>query len=1024
MLFVYYKLDVWLIMSLILNTQNNYTTGTPNLEHTKHCDKKLMQKFIPTVALIVLLLDYLCLENTYILTSILLLKLITSGDIEPNPGPQIVDYEDMIKRTSRCPRFLSLNAQNLFHKHTEWKLLVHDHRYKTILGITETWFDEQVADSLWTIDRTEHAIFRDDRSTELSGKVKGGGVLMLVPQNLNPVIRDDINSFRKSLFDSLWVECDDFTSNTKNRQLICVVYNPSKAYKNMFLADLAVNMDKAIVEQKPITIMGDFNINYFCATEQRDIDNIIQPYGMHISNSLIPTRFNSTSATLIDYIITDIQRSNSVYIADPPLRTDHRLTLLSLELCKDEHKCKKIKSFDKTKYNKERFLQRLRDANWAELYQKTDTTGMIDSFNSIIQRSLKATTPEIVKYIRKGNGANKPKDKPWITQECKHILEQKKLSFKEYTNNKTTENYAIYKKLRNKANNILKSAETSYTRQHIETLHNPKRKWNFINKLRQSKNHTTDIKLLKNSFGDTLTEAKKIANLLNYKFTTLGQYIGVKKDYRRREKVTDAHFAFHIITENEMSKCMRQINTSKSPGLCIVPPWAYKDSAEVASEHLCFIFNYMVLHREFPQALKSGMIKPIFKGGDESNPISYRPISLTAPLAKVFEKLLHKQISIYLNRHGLLSNRQFGFRNTISATDALISTIESFRVDTDKGNSVALALLDLSKAFDSINHTILLNKLQSIGFDDTSIELISSYLSNRQQIVNVNGVYSDWLNVVRGVPQGTVLGPLLFNIYVNELSQSTNCRITQYADDTCIFVSGKDVSLICDQLAGGINVVIDFLEEHELMINVQKTKFLILGSKANINHARGISIQVRGTKIVQSDSAKYLGVVIENDLSFGKQLNSVLGKMAVGIKTITAIRDYFPLVLRQTLLRSLVLSHLDYSAIFFTSLKQAELMSLQRQLNWGIKATHYRTKYASSHDLKIKYSILSGENTITLKCFMYFLSLGERSEAARLYITVTRFFFCRILCVTREPANASPRCCIARNGSDGSEGLQ
>ena len=721
--------------------------------------------------------------------------------------------------------------------------------------------------------------------------------------------------------------------------------------------------------------MGDFNLNQFCTTERRDLDNIIEPYGMQISNTQIPTRLNDTSATLIDYIITDTQRANNVYIADAPLKTDHRLTVLSFDRYREETKCTKIKTFDKSKYDKAQFLQKLREANYAELYNSADVSGMTEALNKVILRSLRATTPEIVKYIRNGNSSTKSRDKPWITRECKKLLERKRIAFRNYTDNKTSENYAHYKHIRNNANNMLKSAESLYTRQHLNSLQNPKHKWDVINNLRQSKHRTEQIKLLKNSFGDILSEAKKISNLLNYKFTTLGEYIGEIKNYRVRGRTTDAVFSFRIIPESEMYRHLRQINTSKSAGLSSVPSWAYVDSAEVTAEHLCFIFNYMILHSQFPDPLKNAMIKPIFKGGDETNPVNYRPISLTTPLAKVFEKLLNKQMLQYLNEHKLISDCQFGFRQKFSATDALISTVENLRIGADKGHVIALALLDLSKAFDSINHSILLNKLQSIGFDHASIELISSYLSNRQQIVNINGINSDWLNVIRGVPQGTVLGPLLFNIYVNELSKVTNCRITQYADDTCIFVSGKNARLICQELSEGINSVIDFLEEHELMINVQKTKFMILGAKANINRAQDISIQVRGTRIEQTKSAKYLGVVLENDLSFGKQLNAILGKMAVGIKTITAIRDYLPLALRQVLFRSLVLSHLEYCAIFFTSLKQHELMSLQRQLNWGIKAVHYRTKYASSFDLKIKYSILSAEDTIMLKCLMYFFKL-------------------------------------------------
>ena len=235
-------MDVWLILSILLNSHSIRTTIASNGQLPTYRENKFKDKSTHLIVIATLLLDNICIANLYILSTLLLMQLLISGDIESNPGPKLVDYEDIAKQTCHRPRFISLNAQNLFHKHIEWKQLVKQGP-KTIYGISETWFDENVSDSLWTIDQNEHVIFRDDRSKQMTGKAKGGGVLMLVPKNINPVLRTDINSFHKPFFDSLWIECDDFACKRK-RQLVCLVYNPSKRYKNIFLADLALNLDK------------------------------------------------------------------------------------------------------------------------------------------------------------------------------------------------------------------------------------------------------------------------------------------------------------------------------------------------------------------------------------------------------------------------------------------------------------------------------------------------------------------------------------------------------------------------------------------------------------------------------------------------------------------------------------------------------------------------------------------------------------------------------------------------------------
>ena len=193
--------------------------------------------------------------------------------------------------------------------------------------------------------------------------------------------------------------------------------------------------------------------------------------------------------------------------------------------------------------------------------------------------------------------------------------------------------------------------------------------------------------------------------------------------------------------------------------------------------------------------MKHALVTPIYKKGDREDPCNYRPISITPALSKIFEKVLRKQMNEYLEENQLLRETQFGFRVRFSTTDALLYATETIRKYLDDSENVAAVFLDLSKAFDSISHEILLNKLKQINFDPMSISMIRSFLSERYQKVTLPNCHSDWIKLYQGVPQVTILGPLLFNIYVNDMQHEVqnDCNLLQYADDTMVFKSDSNI---------------------------------------------------------------------------------------------------------------------------------------------------------------------------------------------------------------------------------------
>ena len=502
-----------------------------------------------------------------------------------------------------------------------------------------------------------------------------------------------------------------------------------------FLNELAFNFDYATTENKQIIVTGDFNIDFSKMGEREKLCTVITPYGLHVQNNKEPTKTSndSKSQTLIDYLICEPSLFKKVLACDTNLKSDH-FGVLGIFNCYAKTKQPRLIKYihDKSNYKKSSYQESVRDLNWSLLYNNSfNPSLMVEVLDYILAQVLNHHAPLKKCYIRNNKNSFQLADK-WLTRKTKSL----KISRDKFLND---ENYETFFKLKQ---DVLKSETNDFNKFYsdlIEAAATDRQKWQLINEIRNQRKTQTDIKCLRNVFGDYITETMKMANLLTFQFSQLGQFKGPKFYWGFSEKNSPSKrtFSFRFVTDKECHDALRHLKVSKPQGPSLIPAWALKDAASELVPHLSFIINQSVKELSFPKSLKKAIVIPLFKKGDTEDPDNYRPISLTPCISKIFETLLRDQIVDYLWSEKLITKTQYGFRKRFSTTDAITYCTEFIQSETDKNKYVSAALLDLSKAFDSINHKNLDEKLDMLGFNTSSRLLIKNFLSDREQQVKI-----------------------------------------------------------------------------------------------------------------------------------------------------------------------------------------------------------------------------------------------------------------------------------------------
>ena len=327
----------------------------------------------------------------------------------------------------------------------------------------------------------------------------------------------------------------------------------------------------------------------------------------------------------------------------------------------------------------------------------------------------------------------------------------------------------------------------------------------------------------------------------------------------------------------------------------------------------------------FPDIYKVAQVIPLFKGGDKEDMNCYRPISLLPALGKLFEKVISTRMVNFFDKNNLFSPQQFGFREKFSTEHAILDIHEKLLKNLNDGLTSCDVFLDLAKAFDSVSHDILLSKLEKYGIRGNVLSLFKSYLCSRTQFVKIDSSASELINILFGVPQGSILGPLLFLIYINDLPDATNFFIRLFADDTFLCAQNKNIMALESEVNTELLKVYNWLASNKLTLNISKSKFMIITNKKNIPV---FEVKVNNDCLDKCDSYKYLGVYIDKDLSWKPHIDYICKKISKACGALSKLRHCVGIATLRTVYYALVHSYLRYGILAWGNASLPVLCSL------------------------------------------------------------------------------------------------
>lgn len=703
-----------------------------------------------------------------------------------------------------------------------------------------------------------------------------GGVMILIQENIKCEEISEIKNFAvEKICECCAINCEI----NKVKFAVLAVYRSPNTDINLFF-DVLCNCLSYL--QKPgknqnIILCGDFNINILLdSSETIDFINHLNSYNVKLTINE-PTRVSRTSKSCIDNIGLSVDdnlqyESNVIFSG----LSDHTAQIINIFTDKT-HESSQITTYHRVinKQNQQIFEERLSNESWEEVFHEIDPDVQYEVFINIIRYHYEICFP-----LKKKNKKCETK-KCWVTRGISISSNKLKdlyftsISGTEYDKNYYKKYKAIYKK-------VLQDAKKKYNDEMlIKSKNKTRTAWNIIKRCTNSKNNNNNIEELEVD-KTIINNPHQISNEFNKYFNEAPTKISnelLNTDMPKLNSVNNNTFYMAPTCTIEIIDIIKSLKPSNSAGMDEISTNLLKHIAHQISRPLTHIINTSIEKGIFPTKMKTGKIIPIYKKGNKLQMENYRPISLLS-FSKILEKIVAKRLTSFLIKSNILSPNQFGFRQGLSTSDAIITYLDELFEGLNSGNNALGIFLDLSKAFDLVNHDILVSKLECYGVRGRPLSWFRSYLENRHHLVDIKGHQSQTLKLSMGVPQGSVLGPLLFIVYINDLDEFLNFgKIVMFADDTSILGLAPDIKTLQNATTQTNLCLSKWFNGNKLKVNWDKTVFIKFTPTCHTCN-ESLLIRYDNKSIQQKSSHRFLGLEIDSSLKWNNHISNVCTKIS------------------------------------------------------------------------------------------------------------------------------------------------
>ena len=765
------------------------------------------------------------------------------------------------------------------------------------------------------------------------GKKKGSGVGLYIHNKFSYTELPDA-SCRTDNIEAMFVKI----TNAAEPVIVGVIYRPPSGDGDLFSSEL-VELLAMLPNGIRIDILGDFNVDLLDPEDSKTIDfeNIVVTSGFTPLISTHTHHRENCKKSCIDNILTN-EHSNVVISGTLTNDSEHKpifqVSYLTSSTRTKENTAQKI-LYNYSKENIDKFYSSLRK-NVRNFDHVEDFHSFMELYDKEIDDACKLSVPKSSKRTRVVN--------PWITTGIINSINVKNELYESWTKSKThrlpegdLEKYMKYKDHRKILKKSIKLAKKMYYSMQFEKHKtDPKMTWKVINELRGKVKSQPRSSFVIDA--ERITCRRAIANKFNEYFVTLASNLNANIDDLNGLPVLDIpNFQNFLVNKEESSiylsetnaeevvEIIKDFDTGKASDIPVI---LVKRSAGIISPILTKLYNKNIENGIFPEKFKTGKVTPVYKKGNAELLENYRPVSTLPIFGKIFEKIIYKRLYSFLTAKGILNSNQFGFRKGRSTVHALHSSVNIIQDALKNGKHALGIFIDLSKAFDTLDHRILLDKLDHYGIRGNAKSLFESYLIGRQQYTAFDKVLSERLGVLYGVPQGSVLGPLLFLIYINDLKNCYNemgCNFILYADDTNIFVQGSSKEDALRNANFILREVYNYMKCNLLHINMGKCYYMHFEPIYHTNYgtcARSVpfvgnsdeskTLYINNVKIKEVTELKFLGVIIDNKLSWIPHVKYLVKKLRSAAAALCRIRHWIPKDKYLTVYHALFESHLSY----------------------------------------------------------------------------------------------------------------